>query len=251
MPGEIVAERFLNRNILTLAAEGLTARPRNSRRLLTRLNSNAKRITEAHRTLSELLARSEAVPSEAEWLLDNYYVIDDVIRQIRDHLPKSYYRELPMIPSGPHKGLPRIYPLAAAMIGCGEGSLTEKDIQSAVQEYQQTSALRIGELWAVPIMLRLAVIELLRGLVDQMLSTVEDRKQANRSVTSHRTGTRVRLPISPSDAYSVAAWEVIREDGTLVESLDEWQVSTSSIRMLSAIVNSVGRLPIRSRLEIR
>ena len=222
MPGELVSEGFLFSTIRSLAAEGLSARPRLSRRLLSRLSSNARRISHAHRTLSELMSRGEPVPVEAEWLLDNYYVIDDVVRQIRNHLPVSYYRELPVIPAGPHKGLPRIYPLAAAIVGLGEGSLAESDIRSAVHDYQQTTALRIGELWAVPIMLRLAVIELLRGLVDQMLATVAERRRAAEAIGAVRRGERQKLPEPPSDAFGAAAWETIREDGTLTEFLDEW-----------------------------
>ncbi|CAN5242545.1 hypothetical protein BH11PLA2_BH11PLA2_10000 [soil metagenome] len=222
MPGALVSESTISQKILTLAAEGLTALPRLSRRLLTRLNSNARRIAQAHQTLSDLLARGEAVPAEAEWLLDNYYVIDDVVRQIRKHLPKSYYRELPIIPTGPHSGLPRIYPLAATIIGSGEGTLRESDIRATLHDYQQSTALRIGELWAVPIMLRLAVLEMLRGLVDQMLETVTARRDAQEVILASRSGTLRSLKKSPSDAYIVAAWEVIREDGAVAEHVDEW-----------------------------
>ena len=222
MPGELVSQSYFYRTIVSLAAEGLTARSRLSHRLLRRLTSNARRISQAHSTLSDLIARGEGVPVEAEWLLDNYYVIDEVVRQIRGHMPQSYYSELPIIPNGPHAGLPRVYPLAAAIIGRGEGSLAERDIRSAVNEYQQTTALRIGELWAVPIMLRLAVIELLRGLVDQMLATVTERKEANSAVATLRRGSRHRLHNQPSDAYAASIWESIREDGTTTERLDEW-----------------------------
>ena len=181
-------------------------------------------ISATHQILTDLLHRSEPVPSEAEWLLDNYYVIDEVIRQTRDHLPPAYYRELPALTKGPRAGLPRIYPLAEAILGGGEGPLSEAEIRAAVGEYQQTTALTIGELWAVPIMLRLAVIDLLRRLVDQLLRTIEERRRAADTFAALRHDERLRLPETPSDTYLAKAWDTIREGGHSSESLDEWAI---------------------------
>src|SRR5436309_597870 len=161
MPGDFVLESSLARTILALAGEGLIASPRPTRRLLRRLADNAGRIALAHRTLSEMVARAEPVPAESEWLLDNYYIIVGVVRQVRDHLPRRFLRQLPVVRGGANAGLPRIYPLAAAIIGSGDGATTEAAIIAAIREYQQTTALTTGEVWAVPIMLRLAVLEVL------------------------------------------------------------------------------------------
>src|SRR5438045_4130613 len=116
MAVDFVLENSLAQTIVALAGNGLLARPRPTRRLLRRLAENAKRIAMAHRTLSARVARGEGVPAEAEWLLDNYYVLDGTVRLIRDHLPRRFLRELPAVRRGEHAGLPRIYPLAEAII---------------------------------------------------------------------------------------------------------------------------------------
>jgi cyclic beta-1,2-glucan synthetase len=222
MPGEFSSESDFQRTIRMLAAEGQNAKPGFGRRLSKRLNANARLIARAHRTLSLFLSRGASVPPEAEWLLDNYYVIDEVIRQIRNHLPGSYSRQLPLLDSGPHAGLPRIYPLAEAIIGQGERPLTEDLVRDAVNGYQQTTALHIGELWAVPIMLRLAAIDLLRTIVDHILSAITDRTRAAEDISSVRRGRRRRLPDAPSDSYLAAAWSVIREDGLVLDEIEHW-----------------------------
>src|SRR5476651_83685 len=97
MPGEAPASSLIPRSLIALASEGLYALPATTRTLPRRFARNAARIAEAHRTLLDLASRGEPVPFEAEWLLDNYYVIDDVVRQTREHMPRSYYRESPIV----------------------------------------------------------------------------------------------------------------------------------------------------------
>lgn len=257
MPGEFSSESDFHRTIRILAADGQGAKPRLSQRLLKRLNANARLITHAHRLLSHYLSQGESVPPEAEWLLDNYYVIDDVIRQIRDHLPRGYSRQLPTLDSGPHAGLPRIYPLAEAIVGQGERPLTEELVRVAVDGYQQTTALRIGELWAVPIMLRLAAIELLRTIVERILTAITDRTRAVEALTAIRRGARRRLPHSPSDSYLSAAWSLIREDSIALDVIEQWasqhltdphEISHREFRRQAANQVSIGNVVTTLRL---
>jgi cyclic beta-1,2-glucan synthetase len=222
MPGLADPIGHLARNVSELAAEGFSARQTPSRRFPRRIRDNAKQIALAHRVLSLAVSRNEAVPAEAEWLLDNYYVIEDVVRQIYTHLPRQYYRELPIIQSGPMAGLPRVYTLASKIIGTGESSPTEADMLAALKEYQQTTALTIGEIWAVPIMLRLAVLELLRQLCDQILGSLTEREHARYSMLAAKIQRKCRLKDSPSDAYALCVWDTIREEGAPTEEVAEW-----------------------------
>ncbi len=222
MPGDVSSQRLHFPNLVALASEGLTAFPSRTRILPRRLSSNAARIGEAYRRLLRMSATREPVPLEAEWLLDNYYVIDDVVRQTLEHLPRSYYRELPILRQGSHPGLPRVYALAEAIIGSGDHVTTETDIREAVREYQQTTALTTGELWAVPIMLRLSVLELLRKLADQVIATVDCRRRAADSLKAVALGRRANLPDAPTDSYAAAVWEGIREEGPSNELLTHW-----------------------------
>ena len=222
MPGETVSVGDRPGTVRTLAVEGLTARAYATGKLTRELTRNVRRIARVHKTLATMSARGEAVPGEAEWLLDNYYVIHEVVRQIHDHLPKSYYRQLPIVPAGPNAGLPRVYLLAECILGTGDSGMTEADFREAVRDYQQTTALTIGEVWAVPIMLRIAVLKLLRGLADKVLETVGHRRDAKASIAALRRGRPSKLPEPPTDAFAASAWELIREDGPPSELMAEW-----------------------------
>ena len=97
-----------------------------------------------------------------EWLLDNFYLIEEQIRTAKRHLPKGYSRELPRLARGPSAGLPRVYDIALEAISHGDGRVDADSLARFVAAYQTVTPLKLGELWAIPIMLRLALIENLR-----------------------------------------------------------------------------------------
>ncbi len=217
MPGEFPSNSAVSRTLSSIAAEDFSARTPLRTSLPRRFASNARRIAKAHRTLLDLAASGETIPFEAEWLLDNYYVIDEVVRQSHGHLPRSYYRQLPTT-----AGIPRVYTLAEVIIGSGDRVATEATIREAVRVYQQTTALTIGELWAIPIMLRFAVIELLRMISDRILETVRHRRAAQLALKDLGRGRRRPLPEKPSDSDAAAVWEAIREEGAPTEAIGDW-----------------------------
>lgn len=133
--------------------------------LLKRLKKSKKLITEIHQELTDLDQLEQSITLSVEWLLDNFYLIRGHIDDVLLNLPKNYYRELPKILSGPNKGLPRVYTIAMKLIEVTGGKLTQTNIIRFLKSYQEISPLNIGELWAMPLMLRLALIEVLRNLV--------------------------------------------------------------------------------------
>ncbi len=101
----------------------------------------------------------QRIPSSAEWLLDNMYILEVSIEDVKLNLPKKYYKELPKISNGPMKGLPRIYALAVELIKNTVGTLNRGNITKFLESYQTVNPLTIGELWAFPLMLRLRLVE--------------------------------------------------------------------------------------------
>ena len=106
---------------------------------------------------------------DAEWLVDNYHIVDDVLREVEKDLPAGYDAELPKLAGEPLAGYPRVYALALALVAHTDGGLDEARLTRFVEAFQSVAPLTIGELWAVPTMLRLVLLENLRRLADQML----------------------------------------------------------------------------------
>ncbi len=131
-------------------------------RLLARLAENEAILTATRSLLVEAVKTDRRITPAAEWLLDNFYLIEEQIRTARRHLPKGYSRELPRLLDGPSAGFPRVYDIALETISHGDGRVDPESLSSFIAAYQKVTALKLGELWAIPIMLRLALIENLR-----------------------------------------------------------------------------------------
>ncbi|MHB1687984.1 MAG: GH36-type glycosyl hydrolase domain-containing protein [Ignavibacteriaceae bacterium] len=132
------------------------------RHLLSRLAENEIFLFEVHNLLTETVKANHQITPAGEWLLDNFYLIEEQIRTGKRHLPKGYSRELPRLLNGPSKGLPRVYDIAQETISHGDGRVYPENLSRFVAAYQTISTLKLGELWAIPTMLRLALIENLR-----------------------------------------------------------------------------------------
>ncbi|WP_370655881.1 GH36-type glycosyl hydrolase domain-containing protein [Candidatus Deferrimicrobium sp.] len=131
-------------------------------RLLTRLAENERVLTGACNLLTSAVDANRRIAPAGEWLLDNFYLIEEEIRTAKRHLPKGYSRELPRLLDGPSAGLPRVYDIAHEAISHGDGRVDPESLSGFVASYQKVTVLTLGELWAIPIMLRLALIENLR-----------------------------------------------------------------------------------------
>lgn len=131
-------------------------------RLLSRLDDNEQILISTNNLLSITVKDKHRISPAGEWLLDNFYLIEEQINIARKHFPKGYSRELPRLASGPSIGLPRVYDLAFEIISHGDGRIDEENLTRFVSAYQTVTPLTLGELWAIPIMLRLGLIENLR-----------------------------------------------------------------------------------------
>ncbi|MCF8079203.1 MAG: cyclic beta 1-2 glucan synthetase, partial [Desulfobacterales bacterium] len=150
-----------------------------SERLLTRLAENETVLIDARDLVAEAVLANLRIAPAGEWLLDNFYLIEEQIRMARRHLPKGYSRELPRLRNAPLAGLPRVYDIALEIVAHGDGRVDPENLSSFVAAYQSVTILTIGELWAIPIMLRLALIENLRRVAARITAGRVERNRAN------------------------------------------------------------------------
>src|SRR4051812_8640935 len=148
----------------TLATEHTTVTKKGRAQLLPRLEDNGRKLEAVYKALVEAIQNGRPISPAAEWLVDNYHIVEEQLREIREDLPQSYYHELPKLASGELAGYPRIYALALALISHTDSRLDTNTLRRFIAAYQQTAPLSIGELWAVAITLRVAFVENLRRL---------------------------------------------------------------------------------------
>jgi cyclic beta-1,2-glucan synthetase len=147
--------------------------------LLPRLRENEQVLQETHTLITHAVKKERRITPAAEWLLDNFYLVEEQIRLARRHLPPPYSRQLPRIAAGPAKGYPRVYDIALELISHVDGQVDSENLRGFIGAYQSKVALTLGELWAVPIMLRLALIENLRRVATRIAGGRRDRERAN------------------------------------------------------------------------
>ena len=168
-----------------------------SRKMEPRGPSFLHRLREIEQTLEwandSLTMGTEAQQTFAlssEWLLDNAYLIREQATELRGSLPRESYGELPLIASGPEAGLPRVYRLAAEIVAESGGALDRETIRKFLVAFQEVAPLDIAELWAVPPMLRLRLVESLRLLAIQVGQQQGESEEAdfwaNRLITAAR-----------------------------------------------------------------
>jgi cellobiose phosphorylase len=162
-----------------LAESHRDARAHGADRLLPRLAENEVVLVHACKLLAEAIEGERRITPAGEWLLDNFYLIEEQIRTARRHLPKRYSWELPRLTSGPSAGFPRVYDIALEAISHGDGRVDTDSLIGFVSAYQRGTTLALGELWAIPIMLRLALIENLRRVAERIAADRTHRNLAD------------------------------------------------------------------------
>jgi cyclic beta-1,2-glucan synthetase len=161
------------------AAQSVTKHPPKVLSLGARLNENAAVLLAAYRrSAADIEAGLDVVPA-GEWLLDNYHLVEEHIREIRNDLPPGYYRQLPKLAAGPFSGYPRVFGIAWAFVAHTDSHFNPVTLQRFIAAYQRVQPLTIGELWAVAITLRIVLIENLRRLAEQIAGGGDFRAEAD------------------------------------------------------------------------
>ncbi|HJW40775.1 MAG TPA: protein ndvB, partial [Rhizomicrobium sp.] len=165
------------------------------RPLQARLAENARIIADAYRAIVAAARAHRTVPPAAEWLLDNYHIVDEQIREIRDDLPLGYYRKLPKLIEGHLEGFPRVFGIAWALIAHTDSVLDIGKLTHFVDAYQRVQPLTIGELWAIAITLRITLVENLRRISEGTMAWLAASAEAD-ALAERILGEESREPIS-------------------------------------------------------
>ncbi len=169
----------------TLAAAQRLGKPdRRVPSLHRRLRDNVRVLLDVYLDSAEVVRRGKAVPPAAEWLLDNFHLVELQLRQITEDLPPGYYRQLPKLAEGHLAGYPRVFGIAWAYVAHTDSLISGPVLRRFVQAYQRVVPLQIGELWAVAITLRIVLVENMRRLAVQIVGAQHQRSMADALVDS-------------------------------------------------------------------
>jgi cyclic beta-1,2-glucan synthetase len=215
------------------AAQPVDTKARKGHPLADRLDDNAATLLKAYRSLVKAVDRGRAITPAAEWLIDNYHLVERQIREIRSDLPPGYYRQLPKLAQGPFVGYPRVFGLAWAFVAHTDSRFEAETLRRYVRAYQEVQPLTIGELWAVSITLRIVLIENLGRLANQIVQNRVARQQAD-VLANRLLGTAAgdaepaakvlaeQPPGELSEAFAVQLVHRLREQGAMAAAALAW-----------------------------
>jgi cyclic beta-1,2-glucan synthetase len=222
----------LERHATALAAEQQVRPGRPwDRRLAPRVRENGRVLLTCYRLMSESIREERAMTPAAEWLVDNFHLVEEQLREIRDDLPAGFYRQLPKLASGTLSGLPRVYALTVEFVAHTDSRFDQEALRRFVRAYQRGQPLTIGELWAVAISLRIVLVENLRRLAERMVRARFARAEAE-ALADRLAGpgqeaalaaARRRFAEEPLDvAFAVALLGRLRDRDPAVTPTLEW-----------------------------
>ena len=148
--------------------------------LFPRLEENARQLVAIYRVLAEAIRDEFAVSPAAGWLVDNFHIVENQLREIRQDLPKGYYNELPKLGNGKLERYPRVYAIALIVIAHTDSRLDAETLTRFIRSYQRVAPLTTGELWAIAITLRVALVENLRRLATRLIAARDARQEADK-----------------------------------------------------------------------
>ena len=207
--------------------------------ILSRLDAIERDLRAVHATLADAVASGVPVSPAGDWLLDNFYVVLEQAHEIRATLPSGYYRELPKLAGdGSLAGHPRVYELAVELIAHTDGRLDMASVELMVRQYQRIVPLTMGELWAMPAMLRMGFLENVGRMATRAERDVVDTRNADAWVSrllaaddadgtalGEELGRLVNTPPSLSPAFLTRFLQQIRSrraDFTPLLWLEQW-----------------------------
>ncbi len=197
---EVFSVERLEQHAESLAvAQTVFAESREGQLLTPRVLENGRVLLESYRAIARAIQEEHAITSAAEWLVDNFHIVDEQLREIRDDLPPGFYRQLPKLAAGHLQGYPRVFGVAWAFVAHTDSRFDPELLRRFVMAYQRVQPLTIGELWAVAITLRVVLVENLRRLAERIVCSRAARQDADR-LADNLLDTGGQSPVSPATA---------------------------------------------------
>jgi cyclic beta-1,2-glucan synthetase len=194
--------------VFTLARETRTG----GRGIRMRLDADLQFLRDAYGILAGDVLRGDAVDPAAEWLLDNFHLVESEGRAVRHDLPSRYYEKLPKLAARGLSGRARVHAMALELIRHGDGRIDAERLTRFVLAYQTVAPLTIGELWAWPSVLKLALLGNLRVLAAGILSGRAARRDADAALERLANGGSPEpLPESLHSAFVAHLRQRMRE----------------------------------------
>ena len=209
--------------------------PKRTAELIKRIRQSRQWVRQVCADLTAASRLEQKATPAADWILDNEYILEANVRDVLLNLPRSFYQQLPTLASAPYRGLPCIYGLAKNLVSHNEMRLDRENIVAYIEAHQSVHPLTIGELWAIPQMLRIALIESIQNLAVTVLADLRERQLAdfwaNRLIAANRRDANQLFAVlaelaatepNPSPYFGAQLVELLYDEVAALSSVQNW-----------------------------
>ncbi|MGH2537724.1 MAG: hypothetical protein ACRDHL_10050, partial [Candidatus Promineifilaceae bacterium] len=222
-PAEPAGASRLEQSASRLAALPIQERPgRPAEHLLRRLPEQERLLQTAYRRLSQGLDEELAYSQAGEWLLDNFYIVRQAIAQIEEDLPRRYYRELPKLDSGSaYHSYPRVFAIGREITLLERCQIDIGRVEQYARVFQETAPLTMGEVWALPTMLRVALLEALTQAMGRLMGLLTDGEALDAALNFPFADGRADIVANAISSLRLMAahdWKKFFEDVSLADA---------------------------------
>ncbi len=152
--------------------------PKSIRKLIEKLDENFQSIAKVYQKLISDAQQKRPLSPASEWLLDNFYKVEEQVKDVRLNLLKDRFMKLYTIKSGLFKNYPRVYALVLDYISHTDGRLEEDSLVNFIKSYQTQRVLSIAEVWSISLMVRIALIKNIRIISERIYENQIQWQQA-------------------------------------------------------------------------
>ena len=203
--------------------------------LLKRIKQTRKWLRQVCMDLGAASRLEQKATPAADWILDNEYILEENARDVLLNLPRRFFQQLPSLASDPYRGFPCIYGLAKNLVSHLDLHLDRENIVAFLDAHQSVRTLTIGELWAIPQMLRIALIESIQNLAVTALADLRDRQLAdfwaNRLIAANRRDSNQLFALlsaltvsetKPSPYFGVQLIGLLYDEAAALSPVQNW-----------------------------
>lgn len=251
IPSINISKEELQKHASDIANYSVTKHTNCRRKLIKSLDISYRKIIQGYEYIDKTIEEKKEVTPASEWLLDNLYLIEKEYKHIKYNMPKSYYKNLPVIKEGIMKGYPRIYHIAVEIVSHINTKIDEDIIEGFIKAYQDNTILTSGELWALPIMLRIALIQNISKITDELVYYSKERIKADNIADKiinaiHKDNSQeeikkiIKQEIEFSTQFTERLLKILRDNGVDNKEVNKWISDKLEIKETNweSIVNS-------------
>ncbi len=181
--GTILDKKQLENHLQKIASNhNLVNKPSKETYPIPQLIENYETIKSVYNLLNEHVKLGITTHPAGEWLLDNFYIIEETVKQIQKELTLKKYMNFLGIANGRYKGFARIYVLAAEIVAYTDNKIEKEDLEDYLASYQEKKTLSMEEIWNIGLFLQIAIIENIREICEKIYSSQIQKMKAENIV---------------------------------------------------------------------